>query len=322
MSTLKRQLESWAKSPHFFHKFWYAFLDGIVNLILKSLIFVLAVSPVFILQICSNLFAFILPKLARKEQNQLKINIEKIWGLPPTSEFGQAFARQVLGHQIKIFIEQVQILIKGKKPQIENQQDLNAVLQEVKSLSRGIVVVTGHLGSWELLSSLCAQAWGQDVNVLGKPGPLRSVNQIIRNLRKKGGANLLWTDSRSLLKDMLRLLNRGEFLGFVMDQKPPLRQGVSLDFFGHPATFALGPARVALRTEVPVLAAVCVRTGVLRYRILFEWIVSPIPSQITTEEELTQSAVLAIEKWIRLYPEQWTWAYRRWRFSQDPLRKV
>ena len=126
------------------------------------------------------------------------------------------------------------------------------------------------------------------------------------------GVNVLWTDRKTLLREMLAALKRQESLGFVMDQKPEGRQGPSVDFLGINTEFVSGPATMAVRANCPIIAIFCLRVGRGRYRILSRTILGPNHQQ-QDEKLVTEMLAAAISDAIRLYPEQWTWTYKRWR---------
>jgi KDO2-lipid IV(A) lauroyltransferase len=112
---------------------------------------------------------------------------------------------------------------------------------------------------------------------------------------------------------MLGALRSGATVGFVMDQKPDGRQGPIVPFFGQPTAFVAGPAAMALRCGCPVVAIFCLREGPFRYRLVSETV--EVPAGGDAELALTARMAATVERVIRDYPEQWTWNYRRWRFT-------
>ena len=88
---------------------------------------------------------------------------------------------------------------------------------------------------------------------------------------------------------------------------------LEVNFFNQATKFVAGPAKLSIRTKAPVLAVFCMREGPWRYRIVHKVIAKPNHDE-GSEVQLTQSMASSIEDAIRLYPEQWVWNYRRWRF--------
>jgi KDO2-lipid IV(A) lauroyltransferase len=129
------------------------------------------------------------------------------------------------------------------------------------------------------------------------------------------GTHVLWTDKKSLLRDMLKALKNGESVGFVMDQKPEGRQGPLVTFLGVPTEFVSGPGQMTAKTGCGVVSIFCLREGPFKYRILSEMLAAPGVA-MADEAVLTQRMADAITRVVRLYPEQWTWNYKRWRDDQ------
>ena len=120
------------------------------------------------------------------------------------------------------------------------------------------------------------------------------------------------------MRDMVRTLRRGGSLGIVMDQRPQKGSGLRVEFCGFPTEFVGGPAAIAIRTGCAVVGVFCMREGPFRYRLL-TYEVAPPNHEETDQVALTQRMASTIERVIRDYPEQWTWTYRRWRFSDLPV---
>ena len=110
-----------------------------------------------------------------------------------------------------------------------------------------------------------------------------------------------------------------------MDQKPVGRVGPIVDFLGQPTEFVAGPAAMAIKTKAPVLGVYCVREAPFTYRVITDPIdvnlmaLEDRQTELTKgdrEQLLTQQMANSIAKVITLYPEQWSWSYKRWRFSE------
>ena len=286
-------------------------------LLLRSFVGALSLLPKsFIRPLSRGLYSLLRPAMG-KELSKLYLNVEKIYDLPRHSEFSQNFARQVMQHQIESGIESL-ISCRASETKdpvnVSGLPELRQTIAELKKGEKGIVVITGHLGMWELVAKYCAQAAGETFNAVAKPSKSPAVTKYMDETRNKMNTNVLWTDRKTLLKDMMGTLKKGQILGFVMDQKPDSRKGPEVDFFGLPTTFVSGPAKIASRMKSPVLGVFCMREGPWQYRIVHKVILEP-NLEGTDELGLTQSMASEIERVIKLYPEQWVWNYKRWRFQ-------
>jgi Kdo2-lipid IVA lauroyltransferase/acyltransferase len=177
----------------------------------------------------------------------------------------------------------------------------------------GVLVVTGHLGMWELSSfyhSLMGYPMSMVIRRLDNP----LVDRLVNSIRCRHGNTVLHKDD--FARGLLGAMRRGETVGILMDTNMTPPQGVFVDYFGTPACTAAGLARVAMRTAAAVLP------GFLTWRAEEQMYVLEFGERLalisTADEEQdilanTQLFTKTIEAWVRRYPEQWLWVHRRWK---------
>jgi Kdo2-lipid IVA lauroyltransferase/acyltransferase len=181
---------------------------------------------------------------------------------------------------------------------------------------RGAVLLTGHLGNWELagaaLPTLGFPTWA-----LVGPQRNRRVDAFITRAREATGMRVLRADAG--LRPILRALRANEFVAFLSDQDAG-RDGVFLPFLGRPASTPLGPVRFARMAGCPMIVAYAVRQA--DGRCLVEM---PTPVRVRTdlppdeaELEATGQAMAHLENVVRRHPEQWFWMHRRWK-TRPPI---
>ncbi len=115
---------------------------------------------------------------------------------------------------------------------------------------------------------------------------------------------------------MLRALHDRGLLVLPFDQNSTRGLGVFVDFFGVPASTNAGIARIALRTDAPIVPVFIVRDGrSARHRVH----VLPI-MQVERTGDLeadvvtnTQRFSEVFEEMVRRHPEQWLWMHKRWK---------
>jgi lauroyl/myristoyl acyltransferase len=279
-----------------------------MNFVVLSMLTTIAYLPAWVHSALSNLLAFFYPFFATKEYERLLSNLNLIRGLSPHSQFAKLFATQCIRHQITAGFDAVVGIFRPHALSLENEEDYARFLRTHRESGKGLVVITAHLGNWEVLAQHTSRLCGSQLFVLAKPHRWHVVNRLLEVLRGRAGGRLLWNDSKQLMRQMLQVLNDSDALGFVMDQKPQGRVGTQLSFLGRKAEFVNGPATLAIRKQCPVVATACVRTAARRYRFLYK----EIPAS-DTESSLTATMVATLEEFILIYPEQWTWNYKRWR---------
>jgi KDO2-lipid IV(A) lauroyltransferase len=207
----------------------------------------------------------------------------------------------------------VTLRLQGTAPQElvrrSTVQGLDAVIHATES-GLGAVLVTGHLGNWEMgAACLAARGLAMDVVMQRQSNPL--VDRTINANRLRLGLNPI--DRKRAPKEGLRTLRQGGVLGFVSDQDAR-SGGVFVPFFGRPASTHRGPALLALRTGAPLFAATGIRTA----EGIYDCRIHPINAlrsgdPDTVVARLTAAYTAVFEDAIRTAPEQYLWQHRRWK---------
>ncbi|MDA9951290.1 lysophospholipid acyltransferase family protein [Oligoflexaceae bacterium] len=268
--------------------------------------------PRVIITLIAEVIIFLAHLFLVKEKRRFFINIEKVYRLPKHSVFAKSFLRDHLRHQVYCQLETVVGIYNPKRVKIEGQDLLDSVIGNAQSKQSGLIVAAAHLGSWEFVAKYVSIANGQKFNALAKPSKYDWVTRFLESMRQRMHTNVLWTGKPSLLKGMIKVLKGGEVLGFVMDQKPENRKGPVVEFLGQPTAFVSGPASIALKCGTAIVGIYCVRIESFRFQLIAEEIYRPADEKVELDE-LTQMLASRLSYWIKLYPEQWTWSYKRWR---------
>lgn len=178
--------------------------------------------------------------------------------------------------------------------------------------NKGVFLLTLHIGCWELMS---ATAIHLDIplHVITKRFKAKGLNEIWVKLRQEHGLKLIWEEKSTF--DILRVIGKGEVIGFILDQfmGPPV--AVRTQFFGHETGTAAGLALFAGRTKAPVIPVYNIRLPDGRIKIVFEPPVEYV-DQGDKKQNIsfnTQVYTSKIEEIVRRYPEQWLWIHRRWK---------
>ncbi len=258
--------------------------------------------------------------LASRDVGLLRKNLAVVLGLPPGSPAARDLERRSVRHQIVAALETVRIscdpgLLDARA--MAGFEDFERVIAEVEGFGRGQVIVTGHFGAWELLAQSTVAAASAPVCCVAKPGRSAGVTRFVERMRSQAGLRVIWSGRRSLLRDMLTCLREGQTLILVVDQRPELRRGPEVVFFGRRIEFVGGPSALAAKRDCPLVAAFCIRTGPFSYRLECE--VLRRPGDPGGRVELSQRMAEAIERRIRATPEQWMWNYKRWTYEDQEL---
>jgi KDO2-lipid IV(A) lauroyltransferase len=188
---------------------------------------------------------------------------------------------------------------------------IEALHKAVEGHGRALLL-TGHLGNWELLSAghrLTGYSLAVVARALDSPG----LDVLARRLRGKTGVELI--DKRRALRPVLAALRSGRLVGILLDQNAARDEAVFVPFFGILASTSRSMAVLALRTGSPVVPVFIHREPGGRHRVTIE---PPLPMPADTDREaavreLTALCAERVEAAIRRAPEQWLWMHDRWR---------
>ena len=191
---------------------------------------------------------------------------------------------------------------------------------DAEALGKGVLILTGHLGAWEL-SSFYHSLMGHPMGMVIRRLDNRKLDAFVNRIRCMHGNRVNHKDD--FARGLLVAMRKGESVGILMDTNMTPPQGVFVEFFGKLACTASGLARVALKTGAAIVPGFLVWEEaegryVLHFgeRIEYEAIGDAEADVIA----LTQRCTSAIEAWVRRYPEQWLWIHRRWKTRPDGTR--
>jgi KDO2-lipid IV(A) lauroyltransferase len=184
---------------------------------------------------------------------------------------------------------------------------------EARDRGKGVLVLTGHLGAWELSSfyhALMGYPMGMVIRRLDNP----LVDEFVNRIRCLHGNRVVHKDD--FARGLIGSMRAGETVGILMDTNMTPPQGVFVPFFGVLACTASGMARIALKTGAAVVPGFLLweeqeQKYVLRFGEALELIHTADPEADTIANTALFTSV--IEQYVREYPEQWLWMHRRWK---------
>jgi KDO2-lipid IV(A) lauroyltransferase len=191
--------------------------------------------------------------------------------------------------------------------------DGNENFLEGQRRGKGVLLLTAHLGAWEL-SSFAHALYGYPLHYMARPLDNSRLDALVNRYRGVSGNQPIFKNESA--RTMLKILKDTGTVGILADQNTMPSEGVFVDFFGVPACTTSGIARVALHTDAAVVPGYAVWDEALqKYRLRFE---PPLELIRTGDaerdiQENTQRFAKVTEEIIRNYPEQWVWVHARWK---------
>lgn len=192
--------------------------------------------------------------------------------------------------------------IRQRVVRVIGREHLEAPLRS----GRGILLLGGHLGNWEL--TILYGSLVLPVAFLYKPPGSSRLDELLTRHRSRFGAAMIPTGGPALRRAVRRLRD-GRAVGLLFDQLPRGGDRVSAPFFGAPAATMTLPHRLVRATGCAVLMGHCLRTADGRgWRVRID----PVPGADDPDPVVATTAMnVALERVIRDAPDQYLWHYRR-----------
>ncbi len=183
-----------------------------------------------------------------------------------------------------------------------------ALLRNEWAAGQGVILLTPHLGSWELASFFCGQI--APITVLYKPQKGLADAVLLSGRARRPEVRPSSTGG-SGVKALLSALRRGELIGLLPDHDPPDGTGTAFaPFFGIPANTMELVSRLAERSAAPVWFIVAER---LSWGRGFRIHLKPAAKDIGDSVHGPRALNAGIEACVRQWPEQYWWSYKRYR---------
>jgi len=184
---------------------------------------------------------------------------------------------------------------------------------------RGMMVVMGHFGNWEMAGYACGM-FGVPYHSVARPLDNPYLEGFLGRFRRLTGQTLI--AKRGGSEAIEQVLRRGETLAVLFDQDAGPR-GAFVEFFGRPASAHKGVALMAIQHNAPVAVSYSQRIGNrFFYEAGIEEIIEPGPYADDADgpRRLAQRMHNALERIVRRAPEQYLWLHRRWKSQPKPGR--
>jgi len=261
----------------------------------------------------ADFFGYLIYHLSPRRQRLADHNLVAAFGDRFSSQERRRIRLSVTQNMCKVFVELFRAV--GSTPEqmrelvpIEGVEKLHRALEGGK----GVMVITGHFGNWELLGARLAME-PFNVAVVARDASDIGVAALINRSRESLGMKVF---GRRDMKAMNAHLRANGLLGILPDQHS--RKGSLLvDFLGRPAWTVRSPAVLALRTGAAIIPAFCLRREDDSLRaIVLDEIDTDSLHQLDRDEatvELTRRINAVLEEQILAHPDQWLWLHNRWK---------
>jgi len=250
----------------------------------------------------------------RKHRERALANLRR--SFPDMSEPQRVeLARRSMQQMIMLFVE---VLFTTRLIRIDTWcqyvelDNFKEVLDMLLRRERGLILLTGHYGNWEILGYVLATL-GFETTSIARPLDNPYVNHWLLGVREKQGQRII--DKTGATTEVAPLLASGGTVGFIADQNAGSK-GVFVDFFGRKASTYKSIGLLAMEYQVPVVIGYARRVGRnFRFHVGAQDIIYPADwkDQNDPLRYITQRYTKAIEDFVRADPVQYLWIHRRWK---------
>ncbi len=274
--------------------------------------------PLGVVKAFSSILGDMLFFLAKRRRTIAIENLQQAFKEDKTEAEIRDLARQSCRSFFLTFLEIIKIRYLFSRPdavdrlkeQTKNVDELFKKAKKIHDESKGCIFVTPHIGNWELLPHVSAFV-GIPLAIVARPLDNEYLESLIFENRVAGGQVLI--PKKNALFTLQKTLQKGTSIGMLPDQST--MKGLSIDFFGRPATTTPVPAILAINYNRPIVVVACCRMKDGGYD---GFVSDPIfPGEYSSEKEeiirITKEVTHEMEIIIRKYPEQYLWMHNRWK---------
>jgi KDO2-lipid IV(A) lauroyltransferase len=182
-----------------------------------------------------------------------------------------------------------------------------ATLRELEKNQSGFVVLTAHVGAWDLAAKHLQKEFHRPVMIAMTREPNQASQEFHDSIRLRRGVEIVHVGDNTFegLR-LLRHLRNGGVIAVQMDRVPAGSRGLSVPLFGQDFRVPLGPFQLAALANAPLVPVFCARTGYFEYEIT----VNPevrIGRRPSAEQLCAAASAVSreLERFLRRYPTQW-----------------
>jgi KDO2-lipid IV(A) lauroyltransferase len=196
----------------------------------------------------------------------------------------------------------------------------NRELVDLLLSGRPLLIVTGHFGNWEI-GGYGLGLLGFTAHAVARPLDNPFLDQYLRRFREGTGQKLL--AKHGDFAKMESILDSAGIIATLADQDAGQR-GLFVDFFGRPASTHKAIALLALEHHAPLIVVGCRKIAEpMKYELFMENCILPenYESRPDAVAAITQEFTKALERIVRLAPDQYFWLHRRWKHQPARARR-
>jgi len=287
-------------------------MSTIIYYLFLPVLYLLSYLPLKLLYLISDLLYLLIYKLIGYRKKVVTENLEKSFPEKSADEI-KKIRDDFYQYLCDLGVETLKTLSISSSTLKKHVRigDLSA-LEKFYRQEQSVIIVMGHLGSWELAGHYFSQLLQHQLYVVYHPLKNPNFEKLLYRTRTRLGVKLY--PMKNTFRGMVK--NRKELTatGFIADQTPSAGNGYWMTFMNQDTAIFKGTETIARKLDYPVIYVSVIREQRGQYRLETELLVEH-PQQLA-ENELTEMHTRRLEQDIIRYPETWLWSHRRWKHKR------
>ncbi|MFP4476838.1 MAG: lysophospholipid acyltransferase family protein [Desulfatibacillaceae bacterium] len=297
--------------------------EEILYRLLRALFLVLGLIPRLWIRPVAKLAGHLWFAVDKRHRELAIDNMAKAYRLHRDSPWVRRIARENFVHLATVALEMPWVYRMGKKSTRNHVvwKDAHYIKPAFEG-NKPVILITGHIGNWELMANALAMDFGPDLYVIVRTLDFPPLDRIVQEMRTRHGPKVM--DKNSVADRVQELLSENRLVGILMDQNASWYDGVYVPFFGRTACTTKGVAMFSLFANAAVMPIFNKRLPDGRYEIRIEPAIYPVNTGDFKKDLVTNTIRYnrIIEAAVRDAPEQWLWVHRRWNLKNIPEKAL
>ncbi len=253
--------------------------------------------------------AWLARQLARKETRLARTQLRLALGA--THRQSVDIVRDISLHLAHSLLETLELVRRPEEMlnRVEWTKEALEAFAQALSHKHGAILVTGHIGNWELLSAAVAAKFSP-CGTFYKPSYDPAVDRLIVDSRERHGMKCIARNEPQHAEKTREILRQNGIVAVLIDQSTSVAS-VKVPFFSLPASTPSGAAALTAKYHCPMV--VCWIEHCENRHVVHAAKPLEIPSMASEDlRRTTHDATKLLERAIRRHPEQWVWFHSRW----------
>lgn len=265
------------------------------------------------LHIPAKIISFIFYNLLKIRRDVVFKNLRIAFPNKPDNEL-KLIAKKSYYHFSRLILE-IMCIPKMSSEELQPLVQCSEVpeLSKVYDKGKGLIFLTAHFGNWEYGAISVPLQMGTVMYPIVKPQRNPYVTDWLKKMRETHGNKVISLGMS--IREIYKVLKDGKLLGVVGDQRGP-KEGMRVKLFGRDTAIYSGTAELVLKLKVPIFVLFAARIEGSKFTAFTEQIeIDNLPEGYENQvKEINQRYMNLLEKYVKLYPEQWFWMHNIWKY--------